>query len=204
MLPGQKHTPEAIERIRAALFNRPCLEETREKISIANQGRKHTEFEKVKMKGRIVSLETRRKMSEARKGKKLGPPSQAHRDNISIAIVGFLRTPEQKREAYLEKGRRANRKLKEKLCTIYGLRCSSPKCRWLNDDGTFGCTDISILQLDHKMGKGVQSRKGISSMEYYRKAVKNPDKEKYQMLCPNCNWLKRVEMKEFPNVANSN
>ena len=140
-------------------------------------------------------------MRGLKRGTKLGPPSQSHRDNISIALVGFLRTPKQKRQAQLDKGRRANRKLKERLCKIYGFKCCSKKCRWVNEDGSKGCSDIRILQLDHKLGGGVKSRKGISSLQYYRRAIEQHDKKKYQMLCPNCNWIKRMENKEFPNVV---
>jgi hypothetical protein len=152
-------------------------------------------------KGKKLSKSHRKHLSDAHKGIKLGPPSQEHRNNISIAHVGFLRTPAQKMEAMLEKGRRANRKLKEKLCKIYGNRCANPKCKWQNEDGSFGCTDIRILQLDHKQGNGNKSREGISSLQYYRRAIQVINKKKYQMLCPNCNWVKRVENKEFPNVA---
>lgn len=152
--------------------------------------------------GKTLSKEHRRKISEGHRGIKLGPMPQNQKDKISEALVGFRRTDEQKKEAFLEKGRRANRHLKEKLCSLYGRKCSNSDCRWKNDDGSFGCDDISILQLDHKNGKGYQSRKGISSMEYYRQAVKSPDLDKYQMLCPNCNWKKRIEKKEFRN-ANS-
>jgi hypothetical protein len=64
-----------------------------------------------------------------------------------------------------------------------------------------GFSDIRILQLDHKNGGGVKDLKvfGNSPFRMYRYYVGHPDeaKEKLQVLCPNCNWLKRVEREEI-------
>jgi hypothetical protein len=120
------------------------------------------------------------------------------RENMRVAHTGLiLKSAEHKRQVLRNACSRHHRKLKEKLCSIYGTKCCNPNCKWQNEDGSFGCADIRILQLDHKQGGGYNSRKGISSTNYYRQAIKNPDTEKYQMLCPNCNWIKRVERKEY-------
>lgn len=148
-------------------------------------------------KGKKLSKKHKRNISKGHQGLKLGPQSPAHKNAISISKVGFLRTPEQRKEAKRKNCRKANRKLKERLCAIYGRKCSNPKCRWKNEDGSFRCDNIDILQLDHKKGGGAKARKGKSSFFIYRNALKEANKNKYQMLCPNCNWLKRIERKEF-------
>lgn len=65
-----------------------------------------------------------------------------------------------------------------------------------------GFSDIRALQLDHINGSGyteIQSFKGAVSM--YRFYINNPDiaKQKLQILCANCNWIKRWEKKEDSN-----
>src|SRR5689334_21178393 len=54
--------------------------------------------------------------------------------------------------------RKQARALRRKLLAILGGRCSNPKCRPLNEDGTLGCTDLRILHIDHKNGNGNKDR----------------------------------------------
>jgi hypothetical protein len=71
-----------------------------------------------------------------------------------------------------------------------------------------GFSDIRILQIDHVNGGGlkeiqkVNKAKGIGSSSrsaryllYVRKKIREGSKD-YQLLCPNCNWIKRIENKE--------
>lgn len=67
---GYKHTPEAVEKIRAAGLGRELSEETKAKISQSHQGLKHSEETKAKMseawKNRgPVSEDTRAKLRQA-------------------------------------------------------------------------------------------------------------------------------------------
>jgi len=57
-----------------------------------------------------------------------------------------------------------------------------------------GFDDVRALQLDHINGGGTKENKSISSAGINRRALKHP--EEYQLLCANCNWIKRVENKE--------
>lgn len=57
--------------------------------------------------------------------------------------------------------------------------------------------DIRALQIDHVDGGGrAEILRG--HMVMYRKILKNP--AGYQVLCANCNWIKRYENKEGNNV----
>lgn len=60
-----------------------------------------------------------------------------------------------------------------------------------------GFSDRRALQIDHVNGDGAKERKigMINSTSIYKKVL--ADKEnKYQLLCANCNWIKRVENNE--------
>lgn len=63
-----------------------------------------------------------------------------------------------------------------------------------------GFSDKRALQFDHIDGDGWKETKiMISSTARLRHYIKNPDytKNKIQVLCANCNWIKRNENKEF-------
>lgn len=70
------------------------------------------------------------------------------------------------------------------LIEIFGGRCI--KC--LNDDWR-------VLQIDHINGGGSKERKTFSSPHMYRKHILL-NVENYQLLCANCNWIKRYEKGE--------
>ena len=57
-----------------------------------------------------------------------------------------------------------------------------------------GINDHRVLQIDHINGGGKTEIKKVSRKSYYGLVKKNP--EKYQLLCANCNWIKRWEEKE--------
>jgi hypothetical protein len=82
-----------------------------------------------------------------------------------------------------------------------GSKCANRECRWLNLDGTLGCTDTELLQVDHINGGGKKELSKIRTIGVYRKVLKleHPEVE-YQLLCPNCNWLKRGKNNECPGA----
>lgn len=71
-------------------------------------------------------------------------------------------------------------RLRTRVLKAFGDHCA--KC---------GNTDARCLQLDHINGGGCKELKRIGSEAIYRKALKEPSN--YQVLCTNCNWLKRYE-----------
>jgi len=80
-------------------------------------------------------------------------------------------------------------KLKSKVFVLLGGKCSNPNCLVPN-----GCSDPRCLQIDHVHGGGNKERKGRGNEVLYLKILLNP--EGYQLLCANCNWIKRYENKE--------
>jgi len=63
-----------------------------------------------------------------------------------------------------------------------------------------GFSDWRALQIDHIQGNG-HAERVITDGEYFHKKIINMTEEeikgKYQLLCANCNWIKRYEMKEL-------
>jgi RNase P subunit RPR2 len=62
-----------------------------------------------------------------------------------------------------------------------------------------GFTDLRALQIDHVNGGGNIERKKISWYLIYKKILSGKYDSEYQILCSNCNQIKRIEKKEFGN-----
>jgi len=63
-----------------------------------------------------------------------------------------------------------------------------------------GFEDPRALQIDHIDGGGRQHRLavGYGNRSYYKSILEDPNlTEKFQVLCANCNWIKRYEEREF-------
>lgn len=72
---------------------------------------------------------------------------------------------------------------KRKVFEKFGSKCG--KC---------GFTDIRALQIDHVNGEGYKEKN--KSDTYYVKVL-NDITGSYQLLCANCNWIKRYEKQEY-------
>ena len=81
---------------------------------------------------------------------------------------------------------RYNHKSRQEVVDLLGGKCK--RC---------GFTDIRALQIDHINGGGYKEIRDISSKQRLKlviEAIKNKV-NKYQLLCANCNWIKRYEDK---------
>ena len=116
-------------------------------------------------------------------------------------IPGQVQTIAEKR-AYYEKWKQANPDYYKK----YRLAHRGPKkikkipireqiFQLLGKKCPCGFDDIRALQIDHKNGGGKQHIESFKSRhEYYKYVRDNPDE--FQILCANCNWIKRHEKNE--------
>lgn len=52
------------------------------------------------------------------------------------------------------------------------------------------------LQIDHINGGGCKERENFKGSAFLYHVLNNPDKTVYQILCANCNWIKRWENQE--------
>lgn len=63
-----------------------------------------------------------------------------------------------------------------------------------------GFTDMRALQIDHVKGGGFKELKGVKSLAAYYKLIRaNP--RRYQVLCANCNQIKKVEENEVRSTG---
>ena len=92
--------------------------------------------------------------------------------------------------------RRYDIRMRLKILFSLGAKCS--RC---------GLSNIKLLQIDHKNSNGNKERKEMSHCTFYRRVLNHL--EEYQLLCPNCNQLKRYEKgegvsKEHFDLINAN
>jgi len=84
--------------------------------------------------------------------------------------------------------------LRQQVLRRFGGKCE--KC---------GFNDRRALQIDHIHGDGAKERKihSITGVRFYRKLLKLTDSElnrNYQLLCANCQWIKRFENHEYRGI----
>ncbi len=99
---------------------------------------------------------------------------------------------------------KAYQTLRNLVINKFGARCSSSDCRWINEDGTRGCTSRECLQVDHVNGGGRKEKEKGATL--YRKVLRDAE-GMYQLLCSNCNWIKRerngeVKVSKYRRVSN--
>lgn len=95
--------------------------------------------------------------------------------------------------AHPEQARIAKEKSDTKL-RLAVIRALGSECKHC------GNTDIRCLQIDHIDGGGHQERKAIGHRGICRKILKGNIK-KYQLLCANCNWIKKWKRGEHRQVV---
>jgi hypothetical protein len=91
------------------------------------------------------------------------------------------------RERRRETGNNYYRKLKLALFELLGDRCA--EC---------GFDNAKALQIDHLAGGGTEHSRNVAKGTLYYKSILNDPEvlTKFQVLCANCNWIKRVDNKE--------
>jgi hypothetical protein len=89
------------------------------------------------------------------------------------------------RETTTERRHRWAKQLRIKVLESLGNKCV--RC---------GISDPRVLQIDHINGGGrKEAEKTGRNLTYFNKVIKNEHKE-YQLLCSNCNWIKKYEKNE--------
>ncbi len=88
------------------------------------------------------------------------------------------------REKIAKKNRTTSQELRKKVLEKLGNKCKH--C---------GFDDWRALQIDHVNGDGLKED-GQSRARAFANKVLNDKVGKYQLLCANCNWIKRYEKQE--------
>lgn len=86
-------------------------------------------------------------------------------------------------EKYNKQSRDAKARIREKIFKLYGNQCVS--C---------GFTDRRALTLDHIKNNGAEERRLLGERGVYYRAIDEYRPEEYQILCMNCQFIKRVEV----------
>jgi len=104
----------------------------------------------------------------------------------------YLRQREEESKKSYEKFR----SLREEIIKLLGGKCVNPFNLLPHPDW---CNNYACLQIDHVHGNGYIERKEnkypYKTLKVILEKVKNGSTD-YQLLCANCNWIKRVEKKE--------
>lgn len=98
--------------------------------------------------------------------------------------ISMKRLRNENPEKYAAQSRKAKAKEREQLYDLYGHVCAM--C---------GFSDKRALSLDHRMNNGNYERKLLGERGVYRKAKSVFLPDEYQILCMNCQFIKRVEDK---------
>lgn len=89
-------------------------------------------------------------------------------------------------------------KRKLTLLALFGNKCAH--C---------SCSDPRVLQVDHKRDNGREHRRIVTSNALHVRIVNGKEnKDDYQLLCANCNWIKRLKMPDItiwrlPDILNN-
>jgi len=110
----------------------------------------------------------------------------------SLAIKRYRRR--NKLGYYKEESKNKNLKLKLKIINHYSDNGTCEKC---------GFRDWRALSIDHIAGNGAEHRKTIPGNKLYRWLIKNNFPAGFQILCMNCQFIKRHENKEWSRTWNS-
>ena len=100
------------------------------------------------------------------------------------------------REKHLEQRKAYRQKIKTLVLTYYSR--GEPTCRTCNEKR------LDCLSIDHINGKGAEHRRqlGVSGLEFYRWLIKNNYPNGFQVLCMNCQWIKRANNHETRRLVN--
>jgi len=105
-----------------------------------------------------------------------------HERNKELKRQSMKKRRDENPEPFREQSRRAKAKLREKIFDTYGHTCA--RC---------GFDDKRALTLDHKLNNGAQERKDLGERGVYYRAIEEHRPDEYQILCMNCQFIKRCE-----------
>jgi len=115
---------------------------------------------------------------------------------INDGLNNMQRYNKHHREERAKQQRERTHEIRMKIIELLGSKCSNLNCAVPD-----GMTDWRALQIDHINGGGNKERthfkNGCATYFYYiLEQIKLGSKD-YQLLCANCNWIKRYENKEY-------
>jgi len=117
-----------------------------------------------------------------------------HREEILAKHREYYKIHKEQYNQNRKKYPKSQQTMRMNIIELLGNKCSNPNCLVPN-----GCSDWRALQIDHINGKGNKEFQQLkNTYQYYKfilEQIKSGSKE-YQLLCANCNWIKKYENKE--------
>jgi hypothetical protein len=107
----------------------------------------------------------------------------------------YLRHREERLRGNSERNKKMIRKRRQIIIQLLGGKCSNP---YNLNHGDF-LNDTRCLQIDHVNGGGVRElREHKNRYSFYGMVIRKikVGSKDYQLLCSNCNWIKRYINKE--------
>ncbi len=114
---------------------------------------------------------------------------QRNKDRKAYWNASYRRQRGKDPKAWNKKSRDYNKRKREELIAALGGKCS--RC---------GIDDHRVLQIDHVNGGGTKDCKkmvGVKNKTILERVLSGS--KDYQLLCANCNWIKRHELNETSN-----
>lgn len=133
----------------------------------------------------------RKEYYQKNKERILAENKRSYLKNRSKRVEAYKKYYQENKDRWREHNRQGNlrkRVMRQEIIKLLGGKCV--KC---------GFDDWRALQVDHINGGGTKERKIVTDVPSLYKAVVSDvesDKKKYQLLCANCNWIKRYENRE--------
>ena len=126
--------------------------------------------------------------------------SKNHDRYLQINRKGNKKYRSEKHDRYILSKTITRHKRRLDIQAFFGGKCTCKRTDcWHQGDCII--TDHRLLQMDHINGGGRKDRlvTGVSIEGRYKLIKEQPDlcRQKYQLLCVNCNWVKRWENKEY-------
>jgi hypothetical protein len=112
----------------------------------------------------------------------------------------YLRHRKEILKGNCERNKKMIRKRRQEVFELLGNKCANP----FNLPHPDWCNDWRCLQIDHVNGGGVRELRGHKNRySFYGMVIREikAGSKEYQLLCANCNWIKRYENKECDKVS---
>jgi hypothetical protein len=98
-------------------------------------------------------------------------------------------------KARYRRGQAVKRRIYYKALRILAVKKLGGKC------ARCGFSDFRALQFDHIHGKGTMEWEEVGAIKIFQFILSDPNSsEKYQILCANCNWIKKSENDEVDRI----
>lgn len=163
-------------------YRQYCLKHP-DKVKARHKKYKQENKDKIRSSSRIYYLKNKERIDEYRKRyDSINAQRIAIRKHAYYRLVKDHITTRSR-----EYSKTSKEKWKETLLSLLGNRC-----------GVCGYSDTLALQFDHITGGGSKEMRSMTRNGMIRMYVNNPElaKQKLQVLCANCNWIKRHEKQE--------